>query len=282
MGALAIPVEYDEKAVLLADDEPEYLDWLIDFLESLGLKVTVVLNVEQAMAACERAWYRVYIIDLNIPLGRWPQPTNAIFRHYCGFSIIQAIRSQGNDGRRVIAYSAHTNSEINGEMKRLYTDFIQKDHAILLKDQLREVLTQPDQTAAALRRVKARVARRRAAAALARKQRRKPKTRTGTAKKIAGSTRAAAKVATAASTKTREPQTTRTPSKSLTGVPRKAAKQRLASTSNEQEQKRSPSAKPKVRKPQVRKGPGKKVTGEKGTTTKPSPSSPTHRKKSET
>lgn len=160
MGALAIPVVYDEKTVLLADDEPEYLDWLIDFLESLGLKVTVAVNVGQAMAACEKAWFRIYIIDLNIPLGGWPEPTNATFSHYCGLSIIQAIRSQGNDGRRVIAYSAHTNAEINAEMRRLYTDFIEKDHAIQLKDRLRELLEQPDQTAAALKRVNERITKR--------------------------------------------------------------------------------------------------------------------------
>lgn len=230
MGALAIPVTYDEKSVLLADDEPEYLDWLIDFLKSIGLKVTVAVNVEQAMAACEKKWYRIYIIDLNIPLGRWPQPTNATFAHYCGFSIIQAIRSQGNDGRRVIAYSAHTNPEINAEMKRLYTDFIEKDHAIQLKDRLRELLTQPDQTAAALKRVNARIARKRAAAALKKKDAQKPKTKTRTTKKVPGSAKAATQPAPASASKTRKPQTTKTASKPPAGIQKKAGKQRSSST----------------------------------------------------
>lgn len=272
MGALAIPVTYDEKSVLLADDEPEYLDWLIDFLESLGLKVTVVVNVEQAMAACQKTWYRIYIIDLNIPLGRWPEPTNTTFVHYCGLSIIQAIRSQGNDGRRVIAYSAHTNSEINAEMKRLYTDFIEKDHAIQLKDRLRDLLTQPDLTAAALKRVKERMARKRAATALRRKEA-KPKTKTKATKKVSGSARTAAQPTSPAAPKRRT-------SKSLTGVPKKVVRQPpSAPTKEQQKEKPSPTVTPKARKPPVRRGPGKKVADAKGAVSKQSPSSSTHKTK---
>lgn len=156
MGNLEIPVEYDEKSVLIADDEPEHLEWLIDFFESLGLKTTVVTDVGKAMAACQKCWYRIYIIDLNIPLGSWPQPTSQMFCQYPGLSIIQNVRSQGSDGRRVIAYSAHTNDQINSEMQRLYTDYIAKGRPIQLKDRIRELLTQPDKTADTLKRIKVR------------------------------------------------------------------------------------------------------------------------------
>lgn len=164
MAALDIPTTYNDKSVLIADDEPEHLEWLVDFLNSLGLTVTIALNVEEAMAASEKVWHRIYIIDLNIPLGGWPEPANSIFLNYPGFAIIQGIRSQGNDGRRVIAYSAHSNEQITGEMKRLYTDYIAKGRPIQLKERLHELLAEPDQTAATLKR-----AMRRTAAAAARK-----------------------------------------------------------------------------------------------------------------
>ena len=165
MAALDIPQIYKEKAVLIADDEPEHLEWRVDFLEALGLTVTLAVNVEEAMAASQKTWYRIYIIDLNIPLGGWPEPSTAIFSNYPGFAIIQGIRTQGNDGRRVIAYSAHSNELITSEMKRLYTDFIAKGRPLQLKERLKELLLEPDQTAATLARVNAWNARRTAAAA---------------------------------------------------------------------------------------------------------------------
>lgn len=175
METLAIPSEYDEKTVLIADDEPEHLEWFVDFVENLGLKVVIAVNVEQAMAACQKSWYRIYVIDLNIPLGGWPQSARAMFASYPGFSIIQAIRSQGNDGRRVIAYSAHSNEQINAEMKRLYTDYIAKGRPIQLKDRVRELLAQPDQTAATLVRVRTHMGEKRKAGTVTRKTTPKPK-----------------------------------------------------------------------------------------------------------
>lgn len=187
MGALAIPSAYDEKSMLIADDEPEHLEWLVDFVESLGLKVTIAINVAQAMAACEKTRFRIYIIDLNIPLGTWPLQSNKMFASYPGFTIIQAIRSQGNDGRRVIAYSAHSNELINSEMKRLYTDYIAKGRPIQLKERIRELLTQPDMTATAVARAGARAARKKIAAMTPKQTpNRQPKAVKKTAKSIPG------------------------------------------------------------------------------------------------
>lgn len=189
MEPLAIPRTYQEKGVLIADDEPEHLEWLVDFLESLGFKVTIATDVETAMGACQRSWYRIYVIDLNIPLGGWPEPTKSIFSNYPGFTIIQGIRSQGNDGRRVIAYSAHTNDQINTEMGRLYTDFVAKGRPLQLKERIRELLGQPDMTTAALAR-KARTE-----AALSKRKQTlvaKPKTTRQSAKKMHAAKKTAA------------------------------------------------------------------------------------------
>ena len=197
MGALDIPSIYKDKAVLIADDEPEHLEWLVDFLKSIGLTVTLALNVEEAMAASQKTWYRIYIIDLNIPLGGWPEPSTSIFSKYPGFAIIQGIRSQGNDGRRVIAYSAHSNEQITSEMKRLYTDYIAKGRPLQLKERLRELLTQPDQTVATLARINARTTRRNAAATAKRaaakssrpKQRPRPARKTAAPAKVPANVR---------------------------------------------------------------------------------------------
>lgn len=171
MGALSIPAAYDSESVLIADDEPEHLEWLIDYLRAKGKRVFIATNVNDALKTCEGQWFRVYIVDLNIPLGGWPEPVKTIYRNYPGLSIIEAVRSQGSDGRRVIAYSAHLNESINSEMRRLYTDYIAKGRPIQLKERLQELWALPDQTEATLGRLRefnarkeSAVAKRRAAA----------------------------------------------------------------------------------------------------------------------
>lgn len=151
MAALKIPTTYDPNLVLLADDEPEHLEWLIDYLVAKGLAVKIATNVQDAMDASEAAWYRMYIVDLNIPLGKWPPPADPVFLSYPGLSIIQSVRSQGNGGTRVIAYSAHSNSQIESEIGNLYTDYVAKGRPQQLKDRINELLSRPDTTAITLR-----------------------------------------------------------------------------------------------------------------------------------
>lgn len=139
MAPLKIPKK-SLHSVLLADDEPEHLEWLVDYLKAKGLAVHIATNVEEAMKAGEEAWYWAYIVDLNIPLGNWPAPSNSTFQSYPGLTIIQSIRSQGNNGARVIAYSAHSNSVIEAEIKRLYTDYVAKGRPQQLKDRINELL----------------------------------------------------------------------------------------------------------------------------------------------
>jgi CheY-like chemotaxis protein len=165
MGTIKIPATYDTNSVLLADDEPEHLEWLVEYLEAKGKNVTIATNVREALEISETRWFRVYIVDLNIPLGGWPESTRAMYINYPGLAIIEAIRSQGNDGRRVIAYSAHLNDSINSEMRRLYTDYLAKGRPIQLKERLQELWQLPDLTAASLERRAALEARRAASAA---------------------------------------------------------------------------------------------------------------------
>src|ERR1051326_4871217 len=108
---MKIPTVYDEKKILLVDDEPEHLDWLVDYIDSKGFKTTIVTNVKEAIEAAERVSYRAFIIDLNIPFGGWTPPNNfqvgATYDEYHGLHILKFVRTQGNAGVRVLAYLAH-------------------------------------------------------------------------------------------------------------------------------------------------------------------------------
>src|ERR1035437_2641243 len=123
MANLKIPMQYDSKAVLIADDEPEHVEWLADYFRAKQFAVTLVTNVGDAVREMEKKKFRAYIIDLNIPLGDWINASgsgNATYTGYQGLHIIRTAMTQGNNGKRVVAYSAHANEQISSEIKKLY------------------------------------------------------------------------------------------------------------------------------------------------------------------
>ena len=46
---------YKENSVLIIDDEPEYLDWLHDYLNSKGLSVEIAESVGDAVRYADRS-----------------------------------------------------------------------------------------------------------------------------------------------------------------------------------------------------------------------------------
>lgn len=153
---MTIPKIYKENSILIADDEPEHLEWLVDFMSGQGFVVDVVTDVLEAVKAVELSRYRLYIVDLNIPLRGWPSafPASSTYDEYPGLHIGRVVRSQGNDGSRVIVYSAHFNDQITAEIKKLYCEYVVKGRPRELKGKVEEVLKKPDATALDLARQK--------------------------------------------------------------------------------------------------------------------------------
>lgn len=54
MANLAIPTSYDEKQILVADDEREHVEFLLDYLTAKGFRVTFAENARDALAASEK------------------------------------------------------------------------------------------------------------------------------------------------------------------------------------------------------------------------------------
>ncbi|HEB0655531.1 TPA: response regulator [Pseudomonas aeruginosa] len=135
MAHIKIPSVYDEKQVLVVDDEGEHVQFLIDYLEGKGFRVTFVETAQDAISACESTKFRAYFIDLNIPFGADSLPVDlkGVYQQYIGLYVIRAIRSQGNSGARVLAYSAHYNDLIASEIERLYCKYVIKGRAKELK-----------------------------------------------------------------------------------------------------------------------------------------------------
>lgn len=143
MGVIDRMRPYDQSTVLLADDEPEHLDWLVDYLTRKRCKTLIAKNVKETIEAAEKTDYRLYLIDLNIPFGGWTPPApspRGTYDDYHGLYIIRFIRSQGNSGDRVVAYSAHQNDQITGEMQRLYSNYVLKGRPRELKAEIDRLL----------------------------------------------------------------------------------------------------------------------------------------------
>jgi CheY-like chemotaxis protein len=147
MAALKLPKVYQHSKVLLADDEPEHSDWLVDYLKAKGCTTTITTNVKEALEAVEQEAFRIYLIDLNIPLGGWtPSVTGKLtstFDEYHGLYILKLVRSQGHPGDRVIAYSAHENEAIHSEIKRLYCRYVVKGRPGEFKKEIDDLLLRP-------------------------------------------------------------------------------------------------------------------------------------------
>ena len=142
--------KYDPKRILLADDEPEHLEWLLDYLKAKGYSVDTALTVKSAAEAAQALTYRAYLVDLNIPMGGW-KPTgfsrNATYDAYAGLYMMKLVRSQGSAGTRVIAYSAHQNEQITLEIDRLYSNYVLKGRPRELKQEIERVLSVDPQIA---------------------------------------------------------------------------------------------------------------------------------------
>lgn len=142
METLAVPTKYDDKRVLVADDEREHIEFFIDYLRAKGFQVDFASTVVEALAAAGEKRYRAYFIDLNIPIGKAAPfvHVNDTYDQYLGLYIIRAVLTQGNAGARVLAYSAHYNDQIVAEIEKLYCKYVVKGRVRELKDAFNEVL----------------------------------------------------------------------------------------------------------------------------------------------
>ncbi|MFV3403274.1 response regulator [Pseudomonas sp. NY15463] len=141
---MIIPTKTSNNEIFILDDEPEHIEWLVEYLEAKGLSVTLATNAEEAIELVNINFYKGYILDLNIPLGTWQpnmQKTNTTYEKYKGLYIAKYIRSQGVASRNVIAYSAHTNTEIKTEADLLYIEFVAKGRAYEFKQAIKSMIS---------------------------------------------------------------------------------------------------------------------------------------------
>jgi CheY-like chemotaxis protein len=138
-------VSKTEKKVLVMDDEPHVLDWLIEYLEAQSYKVDIAVNVDQAIDALNRSSYRIAIFDLNVPAS--PEILNkinekgSIHAQYRGLFAAEHARTIGMRGRQVVVYSVHDNPDILRRCNTIGVQYLIKARPREFKKELNNILS---------------------------------------------------------------------------------------------------------------------------------------------
>jgi len=131
--------------VLIMDDEPHVLDWLIEYLEAKRYKVKIVVNVDEAMEELEKSAYRVTIFDLNVPasdeLQRKMEHKGSVYMKYKGLYAAEYARTKGHRGKQVIVYSVHDVEEVMLKCQRVGIQYLIKARPREFKKELNDILS---------------------------------------------------------------------------------------------------------------------------------------------
>lgn len=141
---------YLAQEILIADDEPIYLGFLIDYLNSQKYKTKLAETADDAISAATENNYRAYVVDLNIPASSALKATASkkdLEESFPGISIARAILTSGVSPGKVLIYSVHLTDALHAELSRLGVEYVQKGRPKNIKDALVRVLSFDPKTA---------------------------------------------------------------------------------------------------------------------------------------
>lgn len=136
------PIPRLADTILLADDEPYNLGWLVEFIVSKGLKVVNARTVDEAIDSMSKHKYRAVVADLSIPVHDLSLVAPASPQErYPGLAIADIARTRGHLDRQVIIYSVHDDDIVRAESKRLGCTYLLKGRPRQFKEELVSVLS---------------------------------------------------------------------------------------------------------------------------------------------
>jgi len=126
------------KRVLVLDDEPEYLEWVKDYLEAEGMKVEYVRTLREALKAIAFGGeYRLLLVDMNVPDDGAIEPgireRTPLVTKYPGLVLAIEARNRGYGAHSVIAYTVHDDDAADAELQRLRCRYVLKGRPEVLK-----------------------------------------------------------------------------------------------------------------------------------------------------
>jgi CheY-like chemotaxis protein len=131
--------------VLLIDDEPQYLDWLVGYLEGKGFVAHTVTTLDEAIERLKKSKYRIVICDLSIPLSENLAKTICsaapVYAKYPGAYAAYTARNQGHRSKQVVVYSVHEAPEVIELANRVDFQYITKGRPRQFKQEIDNILS---------------------------------------------------------------------------------------------------------------------------------------------
>ena len=123
------------KKILMIDDEPEYLNFLSDYFESINIEVVIAKNLSEAIDLSEKFKYLLAIVDMNIPAtGNTKELlSDPIAVKYPGYKAAHHLRNIGYGAHQVIAYTVHDDDSLDSALRKINTRYVLKGRPNILK-----------------------------------------------------------------------------------------------------------------------------------------------------
>jgi len=131
--------------VVIVDDEPHNMLWLVDYFSSKGMEVIVAHDANEALEIIEKEVYRALIIDLNIPIlepiDLAAEEKGTEYRKYPGLFVGYMARNRGYRDRQVILYSVHKDAAVSSEASKIGCSYIIKGRPQEIKREIEAVIS---------------------------------------------------------------------------------------------------------------------------------------------
>jgi CheY-like chemotaxis protein len=142
-GALMSQIPLRSDTILLADDEPYNLQWIIDWIESLNYRSIVAESVDAAIDQLHAARFRTVIADLSIPLvapQEFVEGKDPLYKTYPGLVVADYARNHDHTARQIVVYSVHDDPQIRHLSESLGFTYLLKGRPRILKKELEAIL----------------------------------------------------------------------------------------------------------------------------------------------
>jgi len=141
---MTIQIAEKKDTVLLMDDEPQYLDWLTDYLKAKGYRIATATQLDAAVQLLSQSRYRIVICDLSIPtsdqLRKSIRKQQNAYGRYPGAYAAHVARNKGHRSRQVLVYSVHESTEIQQLADLIGVQYITKGRPAQFKREIDAIL----------------------------------------------------------------------------------------------------------------------------------------------
>lgn len=134
----------DKETILLIDDEPHCLTWLIEYFESQAYTVRIARDLSMALTYLAQKRYRLVVCDLGIPVHSHIKAeldaSGPEYIHYPGLLAAHQARNIGHRARQVVVYSVHDSPAVREIASKIRVTYITKGRPKIFKAEIDDIL----------------------------------------------------------------------------------------------------------------------------------------------